>query len=474
MDVTKEYINQCKSSNSQKLLSLFRTREDNKEMLFVLQNLGRLPDNFDEKSILPFILPLVSNKNQAIRLWAIKTLGKTRSRKNLSTLEKVAINDDSTEVRREAVSSIGRLRDASALPVLLNLVTHSDPKIVLQAIRGLLVFKHKAEVAQKLKSLLQHPNEMIQSVIEKEFYPKESKKSTTPHHQKTHDFLKNKIILGDVRKVLELVPDESFHLSFTSPPYYNARDYSIYRSYQEYLNFLEDVFYLVYKKTKEGRFFIVNTSPIIIPRVSRQHSSKRYPIPFDIHNFLVKMDWEFIDDIVWEKPESSVKNRNAGFFQHRKPLAYKPNAVTEYLMVYRKKTDKLIDWNIRQYDSLTVEQSKVKNGYETSNIWKIDPQCDKVHSAVFPAQLCKRVIAYYSFVGDLVFDPFAGSGTFGRVAKSLNRYFFLTEKERKYFDYMKSFLSEGHLFKNEKFRSDFLSLSEYKKVIADDHNRASC
>lgn len=60
------------------------------------------------------------------------------------------------------------------------------------------------------------------------------------------------------------------------------------------------------------------------------------------------MGWEFIDDIVWEKPEYSVKNRIGGFQQHRKPLAYKPNSVTEYLMVYRKQTDKLIDWNIHQ------------------------------------------------------------------------------------------------------------------------------
>ncbi len=84
--------------------------------------------------------------------------------------------------------------------------------------------------------------------------------------------------------------------------------------------------------------------------------------------------WEFIDDIIWVKPEASVKNRNAGFLQHRKPLAYKPNARTEYLMVYRKQTDKLIDWNIRQYDWQTVKESKVKDGYETSNVWNIDPK----------------------------------------------------------------------------------------------------
>jgi len=100
---------------------------------------------------------------------------------------------------------------------------------------------------------------------------------------------------------------------------------------------LENVFKEVHRVTKEGRFFVLNTSPIIIPRISRAHASKRYPIPYDIHPLLVKMGWEFIDDIIWVKPEASVKNRNAGFLQHRKPLGYKPNAVSEMLMVYRKK-----------------------------------------------------------------------------------------------------------------------------------------
>ena len=127
---------------------------------------------------------------------------------------------------------------------------------------------------------------------------------------------------------------------------------------------------------------------------------KDYPIPYDIHPLLVKMGWEFIDDIVWVKPEASVKNRNAGFLQHRKPLGYKPNAISEMLMVYRKKTDKLIDWNMHQYNRNKVEESKVLGKYETTNIWYIDPTFDRVHSAVFPLQLCDRIIKYYSFVND--------------------------------------------------------------------------
>jgi DNA modification methylase len=312
---------------------------------------------------------------------------------------------------------------------------------------------------------------MVRTVIYKEFFAEKISKTSYLPHPETYNYLKNVVVNDDVLRVLKYVPDESIHLTFTSPPYYNARDYSIYPSYLEYLEFLDSVFKETYRITKEGRFLIVNTSPIIIPRVSRSHSSKRYPIPFDLHPYLINQGWEFIDDIVWLKPETSVKNRIGGFMQHRKPLAYKPNSVTEYLMVYRKQTEKLLDWNIRSYDNATVEKSKVADGYETTNVWKIDPCFDKIHSAVFPVELCKRVIRYYSYKGDLVFDPFAGSGTVGKTAKSLDRYFFLTEQEKKYFDYMLSKANNNSLF--NKFPSRFLTLEQFKEIIADDDNRTS-
>ncbi|MYC13753.1 MAG: restriction endonuclease subunit M, partial [Gemmatimonadetes bacterium] len=428
-------------------------------LLFVFQNLGYQPNNLDDS----WVAPLLSNRSQKVRFWCVKTLGKTKREEHIPLLKNVALKDEATEVRREAVSSIGRLRSPAIVSVLSEILTDDDPKIVLQAIRGLLTFKDDASVSKQLKSFRNHPNEMIQKVIKKEYYSSASNTLPKQAHKVSYDFLKNVIVLGDVRKVLEAVPDESFHLTFTSPPYYNARDYSIYKSYQEYLDLLKEVFELTHQKTKEGRFLIVNTSPIIIPRVSRQHSSKRYPIPFDVHNFLVNMGWEFIDDIVWKKPETSVKNRNAGFLQHRKPLAYKPNAVTEYLMVYRKETDRLIDWNMRQYDKETVEESKVEDGYETSNVWEIAPKHDKVHSAVFPVELCRRVVKYYSFKGDLVFDPFAGSGTFGKVAESLNRFFFLTEQELEYFDYMKINFAEADVFEDTKIAPNFLTLDQFRE-----------
>ncbi|MBI2630893.1 HEAT repeat domain-containing protein [Candidatus Nomurabacteria bacterium] len=444
--------------NDTEILSSFFENKNDGSIVYVLENLGRL-ENGDSKEPL---IKLLNNKNENIRLLAIKNLAKIGDVSLLQIFLKFAQQDESTEVRRESVSGIGRLRNEKAIPALIKLLSDKDPKVVMQAIRGLLVFSKNDSVKQELKKLISHPNELIKEVIGKEINGINYSSNSAGKHDEFPNYLKNLVVQGDVVETLGHVPSESVHLTFTSPPYYNARDYSIYQSYEEYLNFLEKVFKEVHRVTKEGRFFILNTSPIIIPRISRAHSSKRYPIPYDIHPILVKMGWEFVDDIVWVKPEASVKNRNAGFLQHRKPLGYKPNAVSEMIMVYRKKTDKLIDWNISQYSWDKVKRSKVADKYETTNIWHIGPTFDKVHSAVFPIELCNRVIKYYSFVDDLIFDPFAGSGTLGLAAVNLDRHFFLTEKEPKYVNRMKEDLIRGSsLFSSKNNQPNFVDIQNF-------------
>jgi len=453
--INKELIEKLKN-NPNVFLSFIQNQNDS-IIIYVLEKLGRLENSYSKEPL----LDLLNHPNENVRVLSIKNLAKLEDVNLLSTFIKYANVDESTSVRREAVSAIGRLRNEKTIPILIALLKDRDPKVVMQAIRGLLVFSYKENVKNELKKLLNHPNELIREVINKEINGIKYSSKNEQKHDEFPEFLRNTVVHGDVQEIIKYIPDESVHLTFTSPPYYNARDYSIYQSYDEYLNFLEKVFKEVHRITKEGRFFVLNTSPIIIPRISRQHASKRYPIPYDIHPFLIKMGWEFVDDIIWVKPEASVKNRNAGFFQHRKPLAYKPNAVTEMLMVYRKKTDKLIDWNIRQYSYDKIKKSKVLEKYETTNVWRIDPAFDKVHTAVFPLELCNRIIKFYSFIGDLIFDPFAGSGTLGKAALSLNRNFFLTEKEIKYINRIKEELNKcNDLFNNCK-KPKFLNLDQF-------------
>jgi DNA modification methylase len=107
--------------------------------------------------------------------------------------------------------------------------------------------------------------------------------------------------------------------------------------------------------------------------------------------------------------------------------------VTEYVLVYRKHTPKLIDWNIRAHpDQELVEASRIGDDYERTNVWRIKPVHDPRHPAIFPAELAEKVITYYSFKGDVVLDPFAGIGTVGKAASKLGRRFVLIEQNPRY------------------------------------------
>lgn len=247
----------------------------------------------------------------------------------------------------------------------------------------------------------------------------------------------SKIILGDARRVLDDFPPNTAQLVFTSPPYFNAKP-ECHESidYDRYIDFLGDVFDKCHALLAEGRFLVVNTSPVLVRRTSRATASRRLPIPYDLHPVLKKIGFDFIDDIIWEKPEGAGWNLGRGrrFAADRQPLQYKAVSVTENVMVYRKSTDRLIDWNIRMHPSAEdVQASKIEDGYERTNIWKIHPASHRRHPAVFPDALAERVIRYYSFRNDLVLDPFAGTGTTGRLAGALRRRFLMVESSPEYF-----------------------------------------
>lgn len=248
--------------------------------------------------------------------------------------------------------------------------------------------------------------------------------------------LRNTVALGDCEDILQDLPASSVDLVFTSPPYYNARpEYSDFITYEEYLLKIRKVIQHIHRVLAEGRFFVMNVAPVLIRRASRNEASRRIAVPFDIHRLFIEEGYEFIDDIIWEKPEGAgwATSRGRRFAADRNPLQYKPVPVTEYLLVYRKQTSRLIDWHIRSHPQPElVKQSRIADGYERTNIWRIQPAYDKRHPAIFPPELAEKVITYYSFQQDVVLDPFAGIGTVGKAAAKLARRFVLIEQEEAY------------------------------------------
>ena len=278
-------------------------------------------------------------------------------------------------------------------------------------------------------------------IIKKRLDASASKKAVLPPKgKKSRKFtvspLGNMIIQGRAEAVLKTLPDESVDLVFTSPPYYNARkQYSEYASYDDYLLLMRKVIRECRRVLIDGKFFVMNSSHVLIPRNSRNESSSRIAVPFDLHQIFMEEGFEFVDDIIWQKPEGAgwASGRGRRFSADRNPMQYKAVPVTEYVMVYRKKPCVLIDHFIRDNpDPGIIQASKIKDGYERTNVWYISPARDKRHPAIFPAELAEKVISYYSFVNDVVLDPFGGIGTTAKAAKKLGRRYCTIEVSKEY------------------------------------------
>jgi len=245
----------------------------------------------------------------------------------------------------------------------------------------------------------------------------------------------HEIILGDSRKMLACVPENSVDLVVTSPPYFNARDYSQWATYDAYLNDMRTIVRGSKAALKEGQFMVVDIAPVIIPREKRQDTSKRIPLHFHFGKILEDEGFDFYDDITWEKPVESVGNKRANAFgKHGTPLGFRPYPTNEHILVYRKHSDKPIDVNIRSKSPEARASSKVTDMTELGETWHIHPAHNKDHPAVFPDELASRVIKLYSYKGDRVLDPFLGSGTTCVVAKKEGRRCIGIEKKKEYHD----------------------------------------
>src|SRR5688572_29247075 len=123
--ISKEEIKKLKFEGNGALNALIReNKTNNKHLLYILEHLGHLPQNFDGS----LFLELIESKNNQIRFWVVKNLGKLISEEFLNILTRVVLNDTDTSVRREAASSIGRMRNPRTKNILIEILKDNDPK----------------------------------------------------------------------------------------------------------------------------------------------------------------------------------------------------------------------------------------------------------------------------------------------------------------------------------------------------------
>ena len=256
-------------------------------------------------------------------------------------------------------------------------------------------------------------------------------------------YYKNKfgmILCGDCVEIMRKMDDACIDLTVTSPPYDNLR------TYNGYCFDFENVAKELYRVTKDGGVVVWVVGDATI-KGSETGTSFRQALYF------MDCGFNLHDTMIWEKPTFTATGSLA--------VRYAP--VFEYMFVFSKgkpKTfnpikDKLnvsngrkIHGTIRQKDGSTKKQSCIGNEIQAlgqrHNVWKICPEKsnkNRKHPAVFPEQLAKDHIISWSNPGDVVFDPFMGSGTTAKMAMLNNRRFIGCEISEEYCNIIKDRLN---------------------------------
>ncbi len=223
----------------------------------------------------------------------------------------------------------------------------------------------------------------------------------------------DKLIRGDARSMNE-VPDASVALVVTSPPYFAGKEYEealgeggIPATYLEYLDLLRDVFSECVRKLEPGGRIAINVANLG-RRPYRSLSADVISILQDDLRLLLR------GEIIWMKQRGSSGSCAWGSFQ--RPANPVLRDLTERVIVASKgRFDRALPARERYRKDLPSEVTMTREDFmeNTLDVWEIPSErATRVgHPAPFPVELPSRLINLYTYKGDLVLDPFVGSGT---------------------------------------------------------------
>ncbi len=221
----------------------------------------------------------------------------------------------------------------------------------------------------------------------------------------------NKIILGTSENMKE-IRDNSLHLMVTSPPYNVSKEYDEDLSLKEYLQLLRNVFSETYRVLVYGGRACVNVANL---------GRKPYiPLSDYISHIMIEIGFKMRGEIIWAKGAGAGVSMAWGSWQSASNPVLRDTH--EYILVFSKGTfeRKRAD----RENTITKEQFMEW----TKSVWNMNPESAKKvkHPAPFPVELPYRLIQLYTFKGDVILDPFMGSGTTAIAA---------LKSERKYIGY---------------------------------------
>ena len=288
-----------------------------------------------------------------------------------------------------------------------------------------------------------------------------------------------RILIGDVRTRLSEIPDQSVQSCVTSPPYWGLRDYGeadqigLEQSPNEYVEQLVQVFREVKRVLKDDGTLWLNLGDSYAGGAAASGGKQRLGPNGDLDNqrnevglkkvgnglkqkdlvgipwrvaFALQADgWYLRQDIIWAKPnpmpesvtDRCTKSHEYLFLLSKSPKYYFDNEAIKEPTVTRDNTIRNQDTTkLNNVPGRTRMNGLKTNNYETRNkrdVWTINTKPFKgAHFAVMPEALVEPCILAGSKAGDLILDPFSGSGTVGLVALTNNREYLGVELNLQY------------------------------------------
>jgi site-specific DNA-methyltransferase (adenine-specific) len=253
------------------------------------------------------------------------------------------------------------------------------------------------------------------------------------------DETKHRIHAGDARD-LSFIPAESVHLVVTSPPYWTLKEYEPHRDqlgaiedYERFLAELDKVWRECVRVLIPGGRICCVVGDICLPR---KRNGRHYVMPLhaDIQVRSRQLGLDCLTPILWQKIANGVteaEGNGAGFYG--KP--YQPGAIVkndvEYILFLRKGGDYRSPSPIQRALSMLTKE-EMQSWMRSSWTDIKGESTRKGHPAPYPLALAERLIKMFSFAGDTVLDPFAGTGTTAFAALISGRNSISVEIEPKY------------------------------------------